>query len=566
MEYRKGLEIVTTPEKQPNETASKLRKQAYKWLRRPLLETDETGWQSITLAGREFLSDIVTSADDDVYAIRDGFSPVAASAAMARLSRRGNDMRVILLDEFFDPVAAKDEKLLNRVITEYGDDSVQQLAGQHLVVERASNLMTKKLEWGRVAMAYLEQSTRYIRFDQRDENGRYKYHVPAEIKMEPEAEIAYVGMMDRIFDNYSSMIETITARLQDQHPEPDNKREAIALRNSIRAQACDAVRGTLPVALESTVGIYGSAQALEGMIVRLEADDLQEARSIGRAALAACRENIGVFLERADKPDRGGATSAYYAEKAAAMRAVIPEELTLPAGTTEPHAELVRCNFDSELDLVADMLYEYSTESLQELLLQTSTWSEEHLKKVFSTYIGGRLNRRHKPGRALEEMQFSWDIVCDYGIFRDLQRHRLVSSLVWQTLTPYMGYEITPLVEEAGLKGVWEDCFETSAELYRLLAEAAGQTVAQYAVLLGHHMRWRITYNARQAFHFHELRTSPQGHPNYRRLVGQMHDTIAERFPLLGEAMKFVNQDEDPALTRLAAERYQQFKLQQLEN
>ena len=531
----------------------------------PLLEADAEGRQQVTAAGREFLLDSVTDPDEDVYAIRDSFSPVTASAAMARLSRRGDDMRVILLDEFLDPVKAKDEKLLRRVISEYGDDSVQQLAGQHLVVERASNLMTKKLEWGRVAMAYLEQSTRYIRFDQRGSDGRYKYHIPAEIRAEPEAEIAYVGMMDRIFDNYSSMIETITSQLQDQHPEPDNKREAIALRNSIRAQACDAVRGTLPVALESTVGIYGSAQALEGMVVRLEADELREARTIGRAVLAACRENIGVFMERADKPDRGGATSAYYAEKAAAMRSVIPEDLTLPAGATKPYAELVRCNLESELDLVADMLYEYSTESLQELREVVATLGEDQRREIFWTYIGERLNRRHKPGRALEELLFSWDIVCDYGIFRDLQRHKLISSLVWQTLTPYMGYEITPLVEEAGLKGVWEDCFETSAELYRLLEEAAGKVVAQYAVLLGHHMRWRITYNARQAFHFHELRTSPQGHPNYRRLVGQMHDTVAERFPLLGEAMKFVNQDEDPELTRLAAERHQQFKLQQLE-
>ena len=533
----------------------------------PLLEKDKNGQQSITAAGHEYLSSIVTDSEENVYAILDGFSPVTAAAAMARLSRRSDDLRVILLDEFMDASKSKDENLLRRVITAYGDDSVQQLAGQHLVVEKASNLMTKKLEWGRVAIAYLEQSTRYIRFDQPGQDGRYKYHIPAEIHSQPSVEASYIGMMDQIFDNYSLMIQEITDRLVDQHPEPANKQEAVALRNSIRAQACDAVRGVLPVSLEATVGIYGSAQALEGMFMRLEADELGEARLIGRSALEACRQNIGVFLERADKPDRGGAISAYHAQRAAAMRRLVssmPSHWSKPAGQTKPKAELVRCNFDSELDLVADLLYEYSHKSLTELRQEVDTWNQEQLLAVFKAYMGERLNRRQKPGRALEEISFSWDIVCDYGIFRDLQRHRMVSSLTWQLLTPHMGYEITPLVEEAGLKAVWEDCFQISAELYKLLEEATGPWVAQYAVLLGHHMRWRITYNARQAFHLHELRTSPQGHPNYRRLVGQMHQQIAEIFPHLGEAMQFVNQGEDPELTRLAAERHQQFKLQQL--
>ena len=531
-----------------------------------MVAADEEGRKSITEAGRERLKEIVTDTEADVYAILDGFSPVTAAAAMARLSRRGDDLRLILLDEFIDSAEAKDESLLRRVIVAYGDDSVQQLAGQHLVVEKASNLMTKKLEWGRVAMAYLEQSTRYIRFDERDSDGRYKYHIPAEIGSDKALETVYTEKMDRIFDNYSTMIERITSHLAGQYPEPASRQEAIALRNSIRAQACDAVRGVLPVALEATVGIYGSAQALEGMVMRLEADELAEARLIGREALAACRQNIGVFLERADRPDRGGATSAYYAEKAVAMRGLVPDGMSTPAGETEVKAELVRCNFDDELEIVADMLYEYSTKSLAEIRREISGWSRDELLEVFRAYVGERLNRRHKPGRALEEIQFSWDVVCDYGIFRDLQRHRIVSSLSWQALTPYMGYEITPLVKETGLEDLWEGCFEASAELYETLRAAAGHWAAQYAVLLGHHMRWRITYNARQAFHLHELRTSPQGHPNYRRLVNQMHQTMSAKYPLLGEAMKFVNQDEDPELTRLAAERYQQFKLQQLEN
>jgi thymidylate synthase ThyX len=178
--------------------------------------------------------------------------------------------------------------------------------------------------------------------------------------------------------------------------------------------------------------------------------------------------------------------------------------------------------------------------------------------------MGERLNRRHRPGRALEKAHYSWDLVCDYGIFRDLQRHRMVDDMNWQQLTPRYGYEIPALVEEAGLIEKFEACFDISLKLYSLLQAAGYALEAQYATLLGHKMRWKVTYNAREAFHLHELRTSPQGHPGYRKLVLKMHEKLAEVHPQLAEAMKFVNQDEDPKLTRLAAERYTQFKLQQL--
>ncbi len=179
--------------------------------------------------------------------------------------------------------------------------------------------------------------------------------------------------------------------------------------------------------------------------------------------------------------------------------------------------------------------------------------------------MGERLNRRHKPGRAMEHIEYHFDIVCDYGIFRDLQRHRMVEGLEWQHLSPRYGYEIPKLVEEAGLVDAYEACFDFSLNLYNRLQALGYYEQAQYAVLMGHKMRWKISYNARQAFHFHELRSTPQGHPGYRKLINQMHDKIAEVHPMIASAMKFVNQDEDPALSRLAAERYTQFKLQQLD-
>jgi hypothetical protein len=207
------------------------------------------------------------------------------------------------------------------------------------------------------------------------------------------------------------------------------------------------------------------------------------------------------------------------------------------------------------------MLYENSTLSIEEIRTEVAKWPYQQKVEVISAYMGERLNRRHRPGRALEKAHYSWDLVCDYGIFRDLQRHRMVDDLEWQQLTPRFGYEIPELVEQAGCTDLFEECFSISLGLYSFLQENKYDLEAQYATLLGHKMRWKFTLNAREAFHFIELRTSPQGHPGYRKLTKQLYDKVCEVHPLLGEAMKFVNKDEDPELSRLAAERYTQYKL-----
>ena len=211
------------------------------------------------------------------------------------------------------------------------------------------------------------------------------------------------------------------------------------------------------------------------------------------------------------------------------------------------------------------MVYEHSTLSQEELEAEVNNWPYNKKAEVFQAYMGERLNRRHRPGRALEKAHYSFDLVCDYGIFRDLQRHRMVDDLNWQQLTPRYGYDVPALVEEAGLADKFQQCFDISLKLHSQLQSAGYGLEAQYATLLGHKMRWKFTMNAREAFHFMELRTSPQGHPGYRKLTMQMYEKLAEVHPLLAESMKFINSDEDPELTRLAAERYTQFKLNKLD-
>lgn len=525
----------------------------------PLVEKTEKGNYKATEAGNKWLAQTVTSTDGDVYAFTDTTSPTTIAAAMARLSRRGDDMRITLLDEFAGS-AGKDAKLLQRVITAYGDDSVQQLVGLHMVVENASNLLTKKLEWGRLA-AYLEQSTRYIYFDQKDENGKYRFYTPPHLPEKLKTE--YDATLNTIFDLYSEMVHDLTKYVREHSTVPENERD-VAFQGATRAQACDAVRVVLPVATKSTVGIYASGQALESLIMHLQSDQLKEANAVGVAMLREARKTIPTFLERADKPDRGGASIAYRSNTYKSMQTFVNENLPQNQGDLDDDVQLTDFWPKNELDLLPHMLYEHTNMSLSAIEQAISGWSYEQKLKVFKTYVGERLNRRHKPGRAMEVAHYSWDLLCDYGIFRDLQRHRMVDAFDWQFLTPRYGFDTPELVEEAGLTDKFEKCFDLSAELYSKM-QAEGFTLeAQYATLLGHRMRWKITYNAREAFHFHELRTSPQGHPGYRKLVREMHEKLAEVHPMMAESMKFVNQGEDPELTRLAAERYTQFKLDQL--
>jgi dTMP kinase len=527
-----------------------------------ILKTGKGGTTKITVteAGQKYLEAAVTDTKGDVYAFTDKLDPVTIAAAMARLSRRADDMRITILDEFAGNVG-KDEKLLERVITAYGDDSVQQLSGLHLVIENASNILTKKIEWGRLA-AYLEQSTRYIYFDQKDKDDHYRYYIPKHFK--PGVKKQYCEAMDTIFDLYSAMVHQLTEYIRVNSTTPDDERD-FAWQSATRAQACDAVRHILPVATTSTVGVFASAQALESLIMHLQSDPLPEAQKTGQDLLREARKVLPMFLQRADKPERGGAIIAYRANTNAEVKRLANEYLSdKHAGSETKSVTLTDYWPRNELSLIPDMLYEHSDLSLDELESEVNKWPYDKKSEVFGAYIGERLNRRHRPGRALEKAHYSWDIVCDYGIFRDLQRHRMVDDLEWQALTPRFGYDVPKLIEDASLTDQYEACFEISLKLYSVLQKAGHYLEAQYATLLGHKMRWKVTYNAREAFHLHELRTSPQGHPGYRKLVLEMHERLEEVHPMIASAMKFVNTEEDLELTRLAAERYTQFKLKQL--
>lgn len=517
----------------------------------------------ITPEGRKYLDDLVTNTEGPVYAFYGKASPLMVAAAMARLSRRGSDLRETFLDEFAMTGDEEAAGLIHRVVTAFGDDSVQQLVGIHLVVEDASNYLTKALEWGRFG-AYLEQSTRYIYYDQKNAAGEYKYYIPPNLNKKIATE--YKKTMDQIFELYSGMVNNLARYVRQKNPEPAEEREKMAWRGATKAQACDAIRPVLPIATKSTVGLFLSAQALESLVMNLLADDLLEARMVGQQILNESRKVMSIFLERADKPDRGGATTAYWANTKSEVRKLAQKYLKAPANPVKKESVgLLQYWPSDENDLIADLLFAESDLSTADIQKTVTKLPKNEKQKIFKTYLGRRLNRRHKPGRAFELPHYTFEVVADYGTFRDLQRHRVVDGWEWQRLSIDYGYEVPDLVKEAELESDFVKCFDLGEELNKKMKKAGYETESQYSVLFGHRMRYKFMLNARAAFHFIELRSSPQGHPGYRRVVNKMHELIAKAHPNIAGAMQFVNKDEDPKLTRLAAELATQYKLAKLD-
>jgi hypothetical protein len=212
---------------------------------------------------------------------------------------------------------------------------------------------------------------------------------------------------------------------------------------------------------------------------------------------------------------------------------------------------------EAEEKTVAAMLYPFTHLSEAEVSQRVREMSNGERLKVMETYAGERVNRRHRPGRALERCSYRFDVISDYGAFRDLQRHRLL-TIEWQSLTPYHGYTMPQAVTDAGGAPVYEEAMRRSAGLFEVLSEYFGPNVAAYAVTLSHRVRYSVHMNAREAMHMLELRTSPQGHPEYRQVCQQMHRLIAEQagHPALAAMMNFVDHSgaQDDGLGRLASE------------
>jgi thymidylate synthase ThyX len=326
-------------------------------------------------------------------------------------------------------------------------------------------------------------------------------------------------------------------------------------RATIRAKALDTLRGLLPAATVSNVGIYGSGQAYENLLLRMRSHPLAEVRAYGDLILIELRKVIPAFVRRVDVPERGTAWSAYLAEARDSTQLVASRFLV--GETPEACSEVTLTDFDpdGEVKVVAAALYAASELSDDQLLLRALRMTHDERTEVLRAYIGDRKNRRHRPGRAFERTSYRFDVLTDYGAFRDLQRHRLL-TVEWQRLSPTHGYDTPAGVCEAGAAEDWARVMEASAALHDEIVAAGLKNIAAYAVAMAYRVRFYMEMNAREAMHMIELRTSPQGHPSYRRVCQAMHRLIAERagHRAIAEAMVFADHSEI-GLERLDSER-----------
>jgi thymidylate synthase ThyX len=511
------------------------------------------------------LAPYFTNLDRPVFALTN-LPETVKGALFARYSRSSKPLRRLFLDEFADKVDAgrgagpegagdvglkRAEQLYQKVFSDYGDDSVAQLGGVHLAVEDASNVLTKLLEWGRL-MAYLEQSTRYIPYTDR-QGDAWRYHVPAELDGHP-LRARYIETLDRAFEVYASWFERMREYFAVRHPRAASDSEAVH-RAAIRAKALDTLRGLLPAATKSSVGIYATGQAYEALLLRLRASRLREAHDCATMMLEELRKVIPAFLTRVDVPDRGGVWSEYLArvrDDAAAIASQI-----LDGAVPEPRDEVTLTEFDSEgeLKVVAAALYAGTDLPDDQLLAAVRRLSIDQRAAVLKAYSGRRGNRRHRPGRAFERTAYRFDVLTDYGAFRDLQRHRLL-TLEWQALSPRHGFSLPEAIEEAGGGPDFREVMDRSAALWHAMTEAGLSDIAPYAVSMAYRVRFYMHMNAREAMHVIELRTAPQGHPAYRRVCQQMHKLIADEagHRAIAAAMSFVDHSE-VELERLQSER-----------
>jgi len=505
-----------------------------------------------------------TNLEGPVFALVN-LPEVVKGALFARYSRSSKSLRRLFLDEFvgdldltgdasIDATVGLDraDDLYQKVFFEYGDDSVAQLGGVHLACEQASNVLTKVLEWGRL-MSYLEQSTRYLGYDRRLANGHYRFYRDQEL-LDSRFGALYVGEMDRMFDTYATLLPQLTEYVSKQYPKTSEDTD-FAYRQAVRAKALDAVRGLLPASALSNVGIYGSGQGYESLLLRMRAHPLPEVHEYSQLMLDELTKVIPSFLRRVEVPDRGVRWSQYIGDTQKATKSLIaslwPSE---PDNEKDERVRLVDFDPAGEDRVLEAVVFANSTMSHEEASRRVASLTSDERRTLFTTYVGDRSNRRHRPGRALERTGYRFELVTDYGAFRDLQRHRLL-TIEWQSLTTDRGYDLPELVVDAGLAGPYEESLERSRNLFEALREEYPHQ-AQYAVALAFRLRYVMQMNAREAMHLIELRSGPQGHPSYRRVAHDMVRQIREiaGHGAIADAMRYVD-FSDTDLERLEAER-----------
>jgi len=512
---------------------------------------------------KALLAPFVSNTDGQVFVAH---VPGLTGAIFARYSRARGGFREVLLQEFIKKGhldAQKADDLVRRVLVGFGDDSIGELDDAHLAFEQVSNLATKVIEDKRIGGSPIEQSSRYVFYDQKDEQGRFKFLREPRI-MQSRSARTYEDTLNFCFETYCSLIDPMQAhfrrmlpleaaefklredwdgkkRLEELTDDTERRDFEKTYREMIRTKACDTIRVVLPAATLTNVGLLGNGRFFQGLLTEMYSHPLAEMNGLAGLAHQELDEYIKRYVERAKPSD-------YLKAKEAAMQTLAAR---LFAGVSPRTADSVvlldnPTNAREYLDYtIATMLFPFLEHPTEQIRGVVSLLSYTEKLDILKTYKGERTNRRDRPGRGLEfGYPFTYDIQGDFGIFRDLHRHRMLTQQR-QRLTTRLGFFIPGEIIEEGLDDGVKEARDRAVDLYEKLCQEFPHE-AQYAVLFGFDVRWNMGMNARELMHLTEIRTIPQGHSSYRKVAQKMHTLASRRNPEIAALMGFVDYNDYP--------------------
>src|SRR6266704_6843913 len=499
---------------------------------------------------RHYLDAFATNPTGIVSVLRN-LPPEITGALCSRASRAAGSLLDVLLKEYIYPIVnGEDPRLATELedtvqfvrdhgfknilnnqraqafyskwLSQYGDDSIAQVTGTHVIVSGISQVAMKFIEDQRVGLEPIEKSTRYVNFGSKA-GSRYLYYIP-----KPDLErhgllSEYRATMDHLFDTYVALLPLLRDWLRKNFDE----KESI-----LEKKAFDTLRGLLPMATLGQVAFRGNAQAFEYLINRSARHPLGELRWLSRELKHELDKEIPSLLLRVtDAKSKDYQT--YLSQRYGAVKESLPA-LELERGF-KAEVRLVEYDPESETKILAGLLFRVTHAIWDQALNTARGLNEAEKRQVFERYLLQRSARWQKVGRAFENAYLRFEIVMDIGSYRDLHRHRMMTQ-ERQSFSTFHGYSVPPELEQAGLSASFEEALQRADLLFRKI-EPIDRELAQYVVPLAYRIRFYQWQNFRQLFWEAELRTVSQGHSDYRFIEQEKYRLVKEKFPLLASFM-----------------------------
>jgi thymidylate synthase ThyX len=433
----------------------------------------------------------------------------------------------------------KAQSFYDRILDGYGDDSIGELGGASVAIENVSMLAAKMLEDSRIGGSPLEKSTRYVYFDQKVHGEYLFYREP--VLMTSAYRDTYINMCNMLFDTYSRLIPPLTAMIDEQQPKnPDISKAAYTA--ALRAKVLDCLRGLLPASTLTNMGIYGNGRFYEQLVHKMNVSNLAEMQDIGKRMHEELSKVIPSFVRRSDLSHHTHiAFSRFNEAMQTEIAAVTERNLPHVERVGEPGVRLLDFNEDAVVNVAAALLFAHGDRGLGELRQHCKRLSEEELARILDAGCGARENRRQKSPRALEQANFTFEIIADFGVYRDLHRHRMLTQ-ERQLLCCDYGFYVPPELIGTDLAGEYITAMQKAKEVFDLIAPELPEE-AQYVVPMAYNVRWYFHINLRALQWLCELRSAAAGHPNYRLVAQMMAKQVCQVFPAFERFFKFVDYD-----------------------